>query len=277
MIKNEQITYRDILENIYSKRKQRNPQYSLSAYSRDAGFKSYHMSDILSSRYGLSVKRSVLVAEALGISGLLREKFLLLVSVEHARSPKDRAEAHKRLKDLEYDPDLFIKEAGFKMINNWYDTAVIVLANEEGVAVGVSDIIKILNITEEEALNSLNNLKALGILSEGGEQRVNEHKLASVVSKGESEAIQEYHRQNLFKAEEALKGVAVSERSFLSYTSVLTKEQYTKLAEAVDDTVRKELLAMQDEKRKFNKADILKLYTFSSQLFPLGDLTTRPQ
>lgn len=268
----DKMTYRDILQRIYSDRKQRNPQYSLSAYSRDAGFKSYHMSDILSSRYGLSTKRSVEVASALNLSGVLREKFLLLVAVEHARSPKDKEEAQKRLEDLEYDPDLFIKESGFKLINKWYDTAIIVLANEESVKIDKESVAKTLNISLDEAAESLSNLRAIGVLAEGGSGRVNEHKLASVVSEGESEAIQFYHKQNLLKAVDSLNEVPVTERSFLSYTSVLTDCQYKNLAELVDDTVRKALLEMQDEKKKFKVEESLKLYTFSSQLFPLGEI-----
>ena len=69
-------SYRTTLLDELTRRKNKNPSYSLRAYARDLGISSTSLSDVLSAKRNLSRKNALKVAEKLGYTSVQTESLL---------------------------------------------------------------------------------------------------------------------------------------------------------------------------------------------------------
>ena len=255
--------YRDFLKKIYEARKAKNPGYSLVAFSRDAGFKSYHMNDIICGRYGLSPKRALVVAKNLKLSQLRKEEFLTLVQRDYAKSPIDKAMAEEKLKKLKMSADKTITDKVLPINSDWFYLATYEIFRKAQTTLTSEDVSKELSISVEDAQRAI---EALPLLRN---PQAKENKKVEILSvqtdtPSPSAILQKYHTQMIEKSLVSMKSDPVQERHFSSFNVYLTHDQYVNFTTELCGFIRNKILQYQESQDKNER-----LYAINVQTFPL--------
>lgn len=258
-----QKSYRELLKELYLLRKRRNSSYSLVAFSRDAGFKSYHMNDIISGRYGLSPARAIKVAEHLKMSEFMKEEFLTLVHMESARSPIEKKAAMDKLESLKYSADRVISVEEFNPISKWFYLAVLELLRKYEVCPSYEEISEKLGISVDQARDCIEKLKSAGILSFADGRIELKFELLTIKSQP-SEVIRSFHKEMINKAVDSMESVDFKKRYIGSYNVLLTQEEYNNLVVELTSFIRKTTVD-----RQKNADAHSKLHAINLQVFPL--------
>jgi uncharacterized protein (TIGR02147 family) len=236
------------------------------AFSRDAGFQSYHMSDVLKGTYSLSYKRANDVAVKLKMKNTQRERFVFLVTAAHAKNKEDRDFAVAQLKKYSYKPDRILDIKEFDLISAWYHLAILELARREDFLPEAEFIASKLSITKTQAQISLSRLQSLGLINLENPDKVNEKKMVYLLNQSSSQSVRSYHKQSLKKASAAIEELESSKRYAFTQNYSLTEDEYNEVTKKIHDTVTEFFLEIQNNQEK---GDEKTLYCFSSCLFPL--------
>lgn len=257
-------SYKDILKEIYEFRKKRNPSYSMMAFSRDSGFKSYHMSDILRGRYGLSIASADKVASKLRMEPAIREEFLTLVALENSVSPIDRQVATERLKQLEFEYDRSLSHEEFCVISKWYYLAIYEFLRPFKTMPSVEFIQSEIGVTKSEVLDAIEKLTQLRAIEVNDGNLIVNGQLLSVKAYPSSH-IRGFHKQMIGKALDSVESVSFNERCLNSYNLYLTEQEYSSLIVELSAFIRHSI----NEKQKERKSNA-RLYSINTQIFPLA-------
>ena len=87
------MTYREIIQAEFEKRRTKDLFYSLRKYAKDLGLNPMHLSNLLKGKRGLSDTSASKVALRLGLEGSLASAFILLAATESGRSKARRRSA----------------------------------------------------------------------------------------------------------------------------------------------------------------------------------------
>lgn len=257
-------TYRGILKEIFEARTLKNPSYSISAFSRDAGYKSYHISDILRGKYNLSPKSALKIASNLKMNDSLCSEFLCLVEIEFAKDPIKKNLALKKLSQLKSFSKKTVLQNEFNLISEWYYFAIIELVRQNPINLDFKSISKKLDISINQAEIALNQLTNLGIINIKNNRYSVDYELVKVnSSNAPSDSIRKYHKTMIKKGLEAIEDFEVSERSLSSFNLLLEEKEYENLRSELNEYVRKYI-----HKIQINKEKNAKLYALNFQLFP---------
>ncbi|MBY0315087.1 MAG: TIGR02147 family protein [Bdellovibrionales bacterium] len=258
-------TYRDILSSIYTTRRKKNRSYSLAAFSRDCGFESYHISDIIKGRYGLSLRSAEKVANRLRMPADIRCEFLDLVQMEVAKSPVDREIAKSQLKQLRYRSDKIISADEFQQVGEWYHFAICELARKPQEELDPQDLSERLEITVKQAKDAVETLCRLGILMKNRSRGYTvDYKVLKYQTNTTPNKIRTYHKDIISKALVAMEREPVDQRFFSTFNGLLTEAEYQSLTEDIAAFIRKRLSEVQNEDRKHSH-----LYSVGFQVCPL--------
>ncbi len=260
--------YIQILESIYAERKLRNSSYSVMAFSRDAGFKSYHMSDILKGRYSLSYKKANDVAENLKMEDGVKNKFIFLTTVAHSRNQTEVEFAKKQLEKFSLAPDFYLDIETFDLISSWEYLAILELARRNDFVCTAEAVAQQLSISEDSAGAFLNKLIELDLIHPNS-QVVNDKRMVYLLNQTKSESIRSYHKQSLEKAVEALENMETFERYAFTQNYSLTSDEYNEVSKRIHETVTEYFMEIQNTKPKQRDEVKDRLYCFTSCLFPL--------
>lgn len=260
------MSYIDFLKNIYRLRKERNPGYSLVSFSRDAGFKSYHVHDVFSGRYGISPKRAISVAEKLKLSKEQSEQFVLMVTAENARNKLDRELAQKKLNQL-YSVNEKNLEEFFSAMSEWYNLGLLGLISNPYVTQAPEEFAKRLGISLEQVQSSLTNLKEIGLilLDKNNKLHVKDEFFKIHSQSIPSQSIQNYHFGIIQRALESIKGCSTDQRQLKSMTLFLDPQTYKEFNLRLSDFTEK---LIQEYIKKPMSSESL-LYVLAHQTFPL--------
>lgn len=262
-----EMSYVDILRDIYKIRKKKNPAYSMSKFSRDAGFKSYHLSDVFAGRYGLSVRRATEVAEKLKMSDTVKKQFLRLVESNAAKSKEDKNISDFESSHFLFEADKKVSVEEFSLMSQWYFFALIELIRKLKTPASYEELAERLSISENECKSSIKKLIQLGYICElNGELMVN-HAMISLNNDTPSEIIRNYHRIMIAKSLDSMQKDPVSERYFGSFNLNLSEQQYNDLHEELSAFIRKKITHYQKDVETEQR-----LYTLNFQLFPLEQI-----
>lgn len=263
--------YIEILNEIFSKRVSKNPQYSLAAFSRDAGFKSYFLSDVMLKRYKLSVKRAPEVADNLKMPKHIKQLFVLFVESENGRTLKSRRDAKKKISEIEFQKFNVSKidSNQFSLMKDWYYLAVVELSQGKGFKKCPEWVATKLGIEIEEAVVCLNRLSELGLfdkVNSGAPEKI----LFKILGAKRSLDIRSYHRQVIEKALVSLEKDDTATRYFFTQNHLLSKKEYEYFSKKIHETVNSLFSELKLERsKKNNESESKRLYAFSAQMFPL--------
>ncbi len=264
-------SYIEILKEIYQDKRSRNSQYTLASLSRDAGYKSYHLSDVLSGRYGVSPRKAEPIADNLKMTDNQKVQFILLVTLKHAKSEKDRLIAQDKLNNLEKAlPEIELHHTSLDQLNNWYDLAILNLIRSKNFKMCPIEISKRLCLSIEEVKGSLEKLRSLQFLSTESKD-FNDSSYVNILKKEQtSKVVQNLHKQNLNLALQALEKYPITKRDFRNRICLLTEDQYNEINSILNAEIRKiffNTIKTKEHTKPSNKKS--HLYSFSTQLFPL--------
>ncbi len=258
-------SYRNYLKELYQSRKTKNKAYSLVAFSRDAGFKSYHMYDILSGRYGLSPKRALSVAQNLKLSRMQIEEFMALVEAEYSRSDIEREIAQNRLKEIKLSSEHTICEQDLSSPDDWfYISTLLELSRQSAKPLTITRICRELGWDLIEALKGIEVFKAFM------SKNTTNQKMLSLQNKPakKSEPIRRYHKKMLSIATKAIEDIPTEKRFFSSFNVNLTQEEYTNLTTEIAAFIRKKVAQVSNNEAA--DEDIKRhLHAINLQIIPL--------
>ncbi|MBF0314353.1 MAG: DUF4423 domain-containing protein [Oligoflexia bacterium] len=259
--------YRKILQDEFEQRCQRNPSYSLRAFSRDIKLPAPRLSEILRGKQGLSIKAAENIANRIGFSITLKSFFCDLVESEHSRSQLKRKIALARLKKYQHMQLNMLDHDRFKIISEWYHFAILELTylDELQRKLTPTMIAHYLSIHPKVAEAALKRLVTVGLLEVSTEGQMIAKEDFTGVNKGASfELRKKYHQQILEKALEALSFQRQEDMSLSSITLAFKKENLAE-AKAVIKKFRRDFL------EKFGHSSESKdsVYNIVVQLFKL--------
>lgn len=258
------MSYRKILKDIFESRKIQNPSYSIAAFSRDAGYNSYHISDVIKGRYNLSSKSAAKVAKNLKMPTELYAEFMHLVELEYSRSPIEKNIALEKLGKLRYSIDKNIDLSDFDALSEWYYFAIAELARHPNFIVDSKYISKKIGITDEQASLAIAKLKQYGILvkDKNGDYGVS-YEILSVKSNAPSKSIRNFHKAMLKKSLDSIEDFSINERHLTSFNALLTQEEYNLLSNEISAYVQNFIYKIQKNPNRKSR-----LYAINIQLHP---------
>lgn len=217
--------HRDYLVEEFKRRSDRNPNYSLRAYSRDLGLAPSTLSEILKGRYGLSRFKSLAVAKRMNLSPQEAEHFADLFQARRVKGSQQSRDARARIRSRKQNMASNLTMDAFLVVSDWYHFAILELIETDkksqepkylGGRLGIDTILV------DEALRRMIDLNILerreGIL-------VPTEDFTGVGEEIPSVAIRKFHRQILEKALVALEFQTVEEREFSSTIMSISKEE----------------------------------------------------
>lgn len=259
------INYRTIIGRELEVRKRRSSGYSLRAFARDLKIPAPKLSQILSGTCGMSRDRAIKISTSMGLCPDEKDLFITLVEAEHSRSPIDRKRAQDKLEKLkeadDFDP-LSIER--FKIISDWYHTAILELPKLKNFKSAPKWISERLGIKKNQVTSAIERLVDFGLLEEDPEsfilKRTKNH--LATPSGIPSREIREHHSQILSKADRALE-LSVAERDFSTITMAIDSSRLEEAKEKLKEFRRdfcKEIQSGQEKDR---------IYCLAIQFFPL--------
>lgn len=223
-------SYRSILRSEFEKREKHNPSYSLRAFARDLEIIPSRLSEIFSSKQGLSPIKAESIAKKLGFNPLESEFFVALVEKEHGRSQLSKEAAIIRLKKFGMREQKKMSMELFKLISNWEHLAILEIVQLGNARSTTSWIAKRLGITTDMAKDCVERLLHVGLLTnEKGKLKRVDDSLFVWPSQIPSASIKNYHQGVIEKSLHSLFTHPVEMREF---SSVVMPIDSTKIPEA---------------------------------------------
>ena len=224
--------FREFLNTELTRRKKKNPQYSLRAFAKALHLSPAQLSQILSGKRNVTMKVVDLICERLALSPRQKRKLVL-------DSLFQSAQISEKYHDL--------KEDEFRLISEWYHLAILSLARIKDAQCDPSWISSQLGISRQQAADAVYRLKRLGIIEQGGLLKQIGDPIR-VVSEIPSPAIRTYHKQILDISHRAIDEVNMNERDLSSVSILLTPDQVKKISTMIEDFQNQVTETMEDKK-----------------------------
>lgn len=234
----------EILKIELEKRQKNNPAYSLRAFARFLEISPATLSQIISGKRGVSVKRLDAIVKKLGLS------------------PKQQLKAMD-IKSTANRKTVMLQEDEFKLISEWYHFAILSLGELKDNQADSRWIARRLNISLNQANQAMVRLERLGIIEVNAGKFKQVGNPLKTTTDIPSASIRNYHKGLLSLAQNKLETVDVKKREYSSVTMAINTKKI-KQAKELTQKYKEDMLALLDE----GKLD--EVYQLSIQLFPLS-------
>lgn len=245
--------YHSLLQGAYRTRRDRNPSYSLRAFSRAIGISPTTLSKVFRYERNLSPRNLKKLASFLELSPFEVEK----LSVRSLARLGGKAVSRT------------LEEDEFRLISDWYYFAILSLAKTSTCLADARWIAKRLGLSAVEAQGALRRLERMGLVRKKGRKLIRTSEPIHTTSDVPSFALKKFHRQQLAIAIQAIERVPLDRRDITSTTMAIDPARIPlakkKLAEF------RELLS--DFLEGGERKDV---YLLSLQLFPLKNWENTP-
>jgi uncharacterized protein (TIGR02147 family) len=264
------ITHQSFLTREFSRRKQRNPSYSLRSFARDLGIASSKLSQILKGSCGLSGKRAEEIAQCLGLSKRDTELFILCAESQHSRSRSGKIQARELLKRLSSSAEYQSLDLDrFSIIRDWYHFAILELTEVQDFSPEFNWIARRLGISTTEAKDAVERLLDFGLLRKDEPRGLKQTQINLATPSGiPSRELRDHHSQILRRAEESLEKVELSRRDISEVTMAIDSKKIAEASEWIKEFRRKFCHDIQASPEKD------RVYCLAIQFFPLDKKNT---
>lgn len=226
--------YRSLLRAEFKRRLTRNRKYSLRAFARDLGLSSSRLSEVLSSKQGLSRQRAEGVGSKLGFLGDRLEWFCELVESEDGRSHFSREVANLKRLQLEHRIRQKTVEVPASLRNElqWFDYVIRRLTGVEAFQDDPAWIAKAIGISESEVKRSITRMLKNGMLTRDskGKLQAPNHYSAHGGSISREGMIRAYE-MILSRAIHAVRNLDSNQRNLRYHIFALHEGQYARVLE----------------------------------------------
>ncbi len=210
------------------KRMNKNPHYSLRAFSRDLGLDPSHLSAILKGKKGIDPSRASQMANVLKLNGAEAKIFELAIERDFARNSKARKNAQEKIKTTVLPSTQKIQTLSidqYQQVSEWYCTAILEYLRRPRANQTISVLAKTFSITPHQVSETLKRLERLELIErKNSRYRVVAGRITSTQGIP-SEALRSFHSQMLSKAEQALHFQSLDQRHIRSTTLLIQKER----------------------------------------------------
>ncbi|HXH32702.1 MAG TPA: TIGR02147 family protein [Bacteriovoracaceae bacterium] len=231
-----------ILKAELEKRQANNPSYSLRSFAAFLEVSPASLSQLMSGKRGVSVKRLSQLIEKLGLP---------------------TSELKSLIKTKGNRTSTVLKEDEFKLISEWYHLAILSLGELRHCRSDARWIARRLDIGMGAANEALQRLERLGMIKiEGGrfKQVAPSFTTTTDIPSG---TIRTYHKAILGLAQNKLETVAVKDREYSAITMAINTKNLLK-AKKLTEEYKEEMLQLLEQ------GSLDEVYQLSIQLFPLS-------
>jgi uncharacterized protein (TIGR02147 family) len=262
--------YRDFLREEFERRCNKNTHYSLRAFARDLGVAPSLLSENLNHKRGLSRSTANQISTKLGLTQIEYKLFTLGVEAEHGRTPRTRAIAHKKIKEIFQDNrlTLSLSEDAFRVISDWYNYALLELVELPDFKNEIVWIAKRLGISQSIAKIAMERLLNLGLLKSNSNGTLStSDRFTTILSNAPSRSIKKYHSQILRLAESSLYQDPIDERDFSSITFTIDSRKMDEARNLIKEFRRRFAEQMTNSQQNDS------IYNLSIQFFRIDQKT----
>lgn len=262
--------YRQILKAELDNRCEQNPRYSLRAFARDLELSPSRLSEILNYKQGVSRKAAEKIAINLGYRENEIMYFCDLVSVRHARSVREKQDAHLRLlkKEVESKENktFQLQIDAFRIISDWYHIGILELMKMRTFKPDAKWISRRLSVSPIQIELAIDRLIRVGLLKKNTTGHLEALENDGWIPGGiPSESIRKFHKQLLSKALEAISTQPVNQRYFQTHLLALDKEDVPEASKEIEQFQHRFCERFQKGDRKD------KVYCVAMQLFKIAE------
>lgn len=240
--------YRSFLKATLAEKAQKNPQFSLRAFSQFLGLTHGALGQVLRGNKNLSFERAVDIANKLKLSKREKDYFCTLVQFETAKNPETKIELLEKLNRLRPNSTInHVSVDTFKAMSEWYHLPILSMTGLSGFVFNAKNIATRLGITPIEASIALDRLQRLGLLKEenGVWTQTGGRILAS--SEGPNKGLRQFHKQLLEKAIVALEAQGPEEKINGSETFTFSPNKVARAKEITEEYYERMLALAQEE------------------------------
>ena len=257
--------YRTILNQTFRERAAANRSYSLRSFARDLKLAPSTLSEILSGKKGLSVKRSATVAKSLRLPDWQIQFFCDSVARHHAKSPLQREAAKARLKVRKHhDQARILSQTAIKSLTSWLDLAILELTHTKSFRPDSAWVARKLGATESAVAGSLARLQTAKLLEVEASGWKDLSPFFTSSDGIPSEAIRNFHKTVLQLANQKIDELPVERRTMKTVVFALSKENEERARAILNEAIN-QIVSLSAEPDT-EKEEVL---CFSAQLFPL--------
>ena len=262
----EKIEYQDFLKRELHIRCQRNPLYSLRAFSRDLQMSFSGLSQIINHKRGISETKLDKVIEQLQLSHLEKTIFKLSAMAQHQRKLNQRIAAQKQLEEVISNAKFEqINLDAFRVICYWYHFAILEMLPLAEFKNDEAWIAKKLGLDVETVVEAVRRLFRLGYLIKNSRGKWKDgFQNLSTPTDIPSEAIKSFQGEILNKAKASLREDDILQRDITSITLAFPSEKMAEAKEMIKKFRRHFNNKFQPDKYKMDR-----IYCLAIQLFPL--------
>jgi len=246
------------LKEDFSLKQRANPHYSLRSYSKHLGLHSSTLSQILSGKRGLPLKKLKDVANKLTLTP--KDQTLFFESVLKVKT---------RIDEIKIDPldDRFIlDESYFKIISEWEHYAALSLMDLDNFKMSPETISQRLDIPKNRAEVVIHNLLTSGLIVKDGTKNYKKtHENIRTTEDVKSNALQKAHKEILNMSIHKLDDIDLELRDFSAIRMALDMEKLPELKTIIRE-FRQKVSALTKTGHK------TEVYQLSIQLVPLTKL-----
>lgn len=240
------LTAQQLLSSEFEKRKNKNPAYSLRAFSRDLGISKTSLGDVINGHRRLSLQNLIVLGNKLSLT----EGQMAALKEESFSEPQ---------RELLGGDEL-------SLVEDWHYLAILNLAKLKNAHYCAEWISERLGISHQVASSALEELQARGHIENRDGTLIRKTKPLTTTTNIPSASIVEHHRQSIEKALIALEDVSVEFRDFTAVTYAIDLKKIDEAKECILSFHRK--LGKLLESDEANE-----VYRLNIQFFPLTKIT----
>jgi len=259
--------YQTVIRDELAKRLEKNPRYSLRAFSRALAIDPGMLSRVLNGERIPSLTYSKKLLPHLDLAPAAAKKFLESVAKANKEKSfvKNRAKLKKILFQEEVLPNRSLSPDQFRIISDWYHYAILQLIATEDFRSNPSWIAKQLGIAEGEAEKAIDRLKIFGFIDEVAGNYV---RLTPSLSTGDLTLTTKAQRKRIRQVTEksllSLENHPIRVRNHTTLTVAIDPERINLAKEMIQDFMGELCEVMQTKKKT--------VYELQINFFPLQEV-----
>lgn len=263
---NQNLDYRRVIQEHFKKASDKNPRFSLRAFSRRITISPAHLSRVLSGKRSLSLETAQQISESLKFNSKEAKHFLSLVEYANAEDTKKEIILQKIIKQNRRTSEKILDMEKFNIVSNWQHFAILNLFETKDFKCDVSWISRRLSIPHADVRIALDRLENVGLLvrsSDGVLKPAQNASYSATTDDINNLAIKEHHRQILKKGEEAISESDAHQREFQSLMIPMDPELLKKAKQKIRDFI-------DEMESEFGHQNAQEVFQLGVQLFPLS-------
>lgn len=250
--------YSEIMKEVLNSRILKNENYSLRAFARDLNLSPGHLSEILTSKTTLSIKKSSEIASLLFLHEEDQNFFCKMVEVANAKDDQ-KSTLENQLYNFDSN-GIIISNDVYSSISSWHSLALLELISLKCFRLDYSWIAQSLQISSQEAELAIENLLSVGLIELKDGKLHQQYDYFALPNGNKSNRAKDFHKLVLEKASVALDEQISEDRNFTAAFLHIEKKNVSAISEKIK-SFRRQIA------KEFESEEADSVYMFGIQLY----------